>query len=106
MGRAIARDAQEVEGGRERVAGNDAEALLDTGASLLGEADVPRHVVLSGSTPEGLRSLALTEHVDLIVFGSEYRTAPGHVDPQASARRLLDGGPVALALVPAGVCAQ
>ena len=38
----------------------------------------------------------------MIVFGSEYRTAPGHVDPQASARRLLDGGPIAVALAPAG----
>ena len=38
----------------------------------------------------------------MIVFGSEYRTTPGHVDPQASARRLLDGGPVALGVAPAG----
>ena len=38
----------------------------------------------------------------MIVFGSEYRTAHGHLDPQASARRLIDGGPVALALAPAG----
>jgi nucleotide-binding universal stress UspA family protein len=38
----------------------------------------------------------------MIVFGSEYRTAPGHVDPQATAKRLLEGGPVALALAPAG----
>ena len=36
--------------------------------------------------------LALAEDADVIVFGSEYRTARGHVDPQASARRLLDGG--------------
>ncbi len=38
----------------------------------------------------------------MIVFGSEYRTTPGHVDPQASARRLLDGGPIALGIAPAG----
>ena len=38
----------------------------------------------------------------MIVFGSEYRTTPGHVDPQASARRLLDGGPIALGFAPAG----
>ncbi len=58
--------------------------------------------MLSGSTPEGLRSLALGIGAGMIVFGSEYRTAPGHVDPQASARRLLDGGPIALGLAPAG----
>jgi nucleotide-binding universal stress UspA family protein len=39
----------------------------------------------------------------MIVFGSEYRTARGHVDPQASARRLIDGGPIAVALAPAGL---
>ena len=40
------------------------------------------------------------------MFGSEYRTAPGHVDPQASARRLLDGGPIAIGLSPAGFHSQ
>ena len=99
---AYVRHAQETESGRERLAEHEAEALLAAGGGVLGQPDVPRHVVLSGSTPEGLRGLALTEHADLIVFGSEYRTATGHVDPQASARRLLDGGPVALALAPAG----
>ena len=38
----------------------------------------------------------------MIVFGSDYRTAPGHVDPQPSARRLIDGGPVEIGLAPAG----
>ena len=99
---AYVRHAQETESGRERLAEHEAEALLEAGGGVLGQPDVPRHVVLSGSTPEGLRGLALAEHADLIVFGSEYRTATGHVDPQASARRLLDGGPVALALAPAG----
>lgn len=99
---AYVRHAQEAESGRERLAESDAEALLEKGGGVLGQPDVPRHVVLSGSTSEGLRGLALTEHADLIVFGSEYRTATGHVAPQASARRLLDGGPVALALAPAG----
>jgi nucleotide-binding universal stress UspA family protein len=42
----------------------------------------------------------------MIVFGSEYRTAPMHVDPQASARRLLNGGPVALGLAPAAFAEQ
>ena len=39
----------------------------------------------------------------MIVFGSEYRTAPGHVFPGTSAQRLLEGGPIAVALAPAGL---
>lgn len=99
---AYVRHTHEVETGRERLAEHEAEALLETGAVLLGQPDLARHVVFSASTPEGLRDLALAQDADLVVFGSEYRTAPGHVDPQASARRLIDGGPVALALAPAG----
>jgi nucleotide-binding universal stress UspA family protein len=98
---AYVRHAQEAESGSERLAEDEADALLAAGAAVLEQPDIPRHVVLSGSTPEGLRELALAESADLIVFGSEYRTAPGHVQPQASARRLLDGGPVALAFAPA-----
>jgi nucleotide-binding universal stress UspA family protein len=64
--------------------------------------DVPFHVVQSGSTADGLRELAVSRGAEVIVFGSEYRTAKGHVDPQATAKRLLEGGPVALALAPAG----
>jgi nucleotide-binding universal stress UspA family protein len=99
---AYVRHAQEAESGRERLAEHEAQALLEKGGSVLGQPDVPRHIIVSASTPEGLRELALAEHADLIVFGSEYRTATGHVDPQSSARRLLDGGPVALGLAPAG----
>jgi hypothetical protein len=64
--------------------------------------DVPFHVVDNPSTAEGLRKLVLSRGAHMVVFGSEYRTSPGHVDPQATAKRLLDGGPVALALAPAG----
>jgi nucleotide-binding universal stress UspA family protein len=78
-----------------------AEALLAAGAAELG-GEVATHAVVSGSTPEGLRALALETSADLIVFGSEYRTARGHVDPQRSARRLLEGGPIALGIAPAG----
>lgn len=80
---------------------SEAQALLDAGAAEL-DGDVPTHVVVSGSTPEGLRKLALERNAELVVFGSEYRTAKGHVDPQASARRLIEGGPIAVALAPAG----
>ncbi len=64
--------------------------------------DVPFHVVDNPSTAEGLRELVIARGAEIIVFGSEYRTARGHLDPQATARRLLEGGPVALALAPAG----
>src|SRR3954454_9741591 len=66
------------------------------------EDGLPAHVVVAGSTPEGLRRLALERGAQLVVFGSEYRTAKGHVDPQKSARRLIEGGPIAVALAPAG----
>jgi nucleotide-binding universal stress UspA family protein len=99
---AYVRHAHEAESGRERLAETDAEALLHGGASALGDAGLATHVVLSASTSEGLRSLALDLQADVIVFGSEYRTARSHVDPQASARRLIDGGPLAVALAPAG----
>jgi nucleotide-binding universal stress UspA family protein len=99
---AYVRHAHEAESARERLAGHEAEELLDAGAAALGDASVPKHVVLSRSTPVGLRDLALRVGADMIVFGSEYRTAPGHIDPQASAKRLLDGGPIALGLAPSG----
>jgi nucleotide-binding universal stress UspA family protein len=63
---------------------------------------VPLHVVGNPSTADGLRDLAVSRQAEVIVFGSEYRTSPGHVDPQATALRLLNGGTVALALAPAG----
>jgi nucleotide-binding universal stress UspA family protein len=79
-----------------------AQELLDAGVEELREGDVPTHVVHSGSTPEGLRELAVALDAQVVVFGSEYRTAKGHVDPQKSARRLIEGGPIAVALAPAG----
>jgi nucleotide-binding universal stress UspA family protein len=99
---AYVRHAYEAKSGRERFAEKEAADMLQAGATAIGLPDIPKHVVLSGSTTEGLRELAVAEQADMIVFGSEYRTAHGHLDPQASARRLLDGGPVALGLAPAG----
>jgi len=100
---AYVRHALEPEPGREKLAQHEAEELLATGARWLDEPDVPCHVVLSGSTPEGLRDLAERHDADLIVFGSEYRTAPGHVQPGSSALHLLEGGPIAISLAPAGL---
>ena len=86
----------------ERLGEHEAEGLLAAGAAAIGRPEAPQHVVLSGSTAEGLRDLAQEREAAAIVFGSEYRTAKGHLDPQPTARRLLDGGPVAIALAPAG----
>jgi nucleotide-binding universal stress UspA family protein len=97
---AYVRHSEESETARERLAEAEARTLLATAAEELG-GGVSTHVVLSGSTPEGLRGLAVETGADMIVFGSDYRTAPGHVDPQSSARRLIDGGPVAIGLAPA-----
>ena len=100
---AYVRHTTESEPRREQLAQHEAEELLESGAKWLGQPDIPRHIVLSASTPEGLRELGHREHASVVVFGSDYRTAPGHVDPQASARRLMDGGPLAVAIAPAGL---
>ena len=42
----------------------------------------------------------------MIVFGSDYRTPPGQVEPGTSAQNLLEGGPVAIAVAPAGLRTQ
>jgi nucleotide-binding universal stress UspA family protein len=84
---------------REEIA---ARALLGHGAHLLGDPTAERHIVLNASTADGLRELAEREGADIIVFGSEYRTAPGTVSPLTSTKRLLDGGPAAVAIAPAG----
>jgi nucleotide-binding universal stress UspA family protein len=70
---------------------------------LLEDADLPTHVVFSGSTGEGLEQLADAEHASVIVFGSDYRTPPGRAEPGTSAQRLLEGGSVAIAVAAAGL---
>ncbi len=81
----------------------EADALLASGAAAIGRPDAARHVVLSGSTGDGLRTLVEREHADVVVFGSEYRTSAGSVRPGTSAERMLEGGPAAVALAPAGL---
>ncbi len=99
---AYVRHAKEEGDEREQLAAEEAAELLDSGARLLGKPDAPRFIVFSASTPEGLSQLATSEQASLVVFGSEYRTAGGHVEPQSSARTLLDGGRIAVAVAPAG----
>lgn len=89
----------------EQLADEGATALLDRGAAWLDDPYVERRVVMSGSTPGGLAWLAVENDADLIVFGSDYRTRRGHVATGRSASALLDNGPAAVALAPAGYAA-
>ena len=98
---AYVRHATESDPAAERAAQAHAEELLERGAQWLGHPEVDRHVVVSGSTSEGLWALAEREHADLVVFGSDWHTAPGHVQPGQSAQRLIEGGPVSIAIAAA-----
>ena len=100
---AYVRHSREFVPGREELAQHDAEQRLERGAGLLGDPTIPRHVVVGASTGERLAELAAAEGASLIVFGSDYRTAPAHVEPGTSAQYLLDGGPVAVAIAAAGL---
>jgi nucleotide-binding universal stress UspA family protein len=98
---AYVRHTTQSERRREELEEHEAEALLDRGAHALDGIDAERRVVVSGSTAEGLRWLAEEEGADIIVFGSDYRTPRGHVSPQRSAEKLLEGGAAAVAIAPA-----
>jgi len=87
---------------REDLQEHEAEALLQRAARWLDDSHVERRVVVSASTAEGLGWLAAKEGAELIVFGSEYRTGFGHVSLCRSAQTLLERGPAALAIAPAG----
>ena len=80
-----------------------AEELLDRGAASIGTPEMPKHVVVNPATSVGLMELAEKEDTDVIVFGSEYRTARGTLKPGISAHKLLLGGPAAIAVAPAGL---
>lgn len=81
----------------------EAEELLARGAASVGTPDMPKHVVVNPATSVGLTELAESEKADVLVFGSEYRTAAGLVKPGISAHKLLLGGPSAIAVAPAGL---
>jgi hypothetical protein len=100
---AYVRHAREFDPRREELAQHDAEQRLERGATLLGDAAVPRHVVIGASTGDRLGELAASEGASLIIFGSDYRTSPNHVEPGTSAQHLMDGGTVAVAIASAGL---
>jgi nucleotide-binding universal stress UspA family protein len=97
---AYVRHTTQTERAREELEEHEAQALLERGARWLGDLSVQRRVVVSASTGEGLRWLADEEEAEIIVFGSDYRTAAGHVAPQHSAQTLLEGGRAAIAIAP------
>jgi nucleotide-binding universal stress UspA family protein len=100
---AYVRHAQEEDRDREAVDEKDADQLLERGARSIGAPAADRHVIVNASTPDGLRQLAESEKADVVVFGSDAHTAAGSVHPQTSAQRLLNGGPAAVAIAPAGL---
>ncbi len=103
---AYVRHTQQPDSSREALEEKEAEDLLEHGAHALGDEKTPRHVVVHASTGAGLWELAESEKADVIVFGSDYRTAEGAVMPGTSAQRILTGGPVAVGIAPAGYRSQ
>jgi hypothetical protein len=103
---AYVRHSREFDPRREELAQHDAERRLEQGATWLGNSALSRHIVVNASTWEGLAALADSEGASVIVFGSDYRTPPGNVAPGTTAQHLLEGGPVAIAVAPAGLRAS
>jgi nucleotide-binding universal stress UspA family protein len=100
---AYVRHTREYDAQREEVGEYDAKRRLETGSLWLEDPDIKRHVVVDPSTSRGLASLAASEGADLIVFGSDYRTPPGRVEPGGTAQGLLEGGKVAIGVAQAGL---
>lgn len=100
---AYVRHAREFDPGREELAQHDAKQRLERGVGLLGDPEAKCEVVIGASTGEGLGQLAERAGAALVVFGSDYRTAPGHSQPGTSAQYLLDGGAVPVAVAAAGL---
>jgi hypothetical protein len=100
---AYVRHMREFDPRREEIGEHDARRRLAHGATWLEEPDIPTHIVVNPSTSAGLAELAAAEGASVVVFGSDYRTPPGHVEPQGSAQGLLDGGTVAVAVAAAGL---
>jgi Universal stress protein family len=103
---AYVRHAREFDPDREVLAQHDAARRLALGAQQLGSDSMVTHIVLDASTPDGLERLARAQNASVIVFGSDYRTPPGRAEPGTTAQRLLEGGPVAIAVAATGLRAR
>jgi nucleotide-binding universal stress UspA family protein len=102
---AYVRHSPEFDPKREELAQHDASQRLEHGAAQL-DSSVTQHVIFSGSTGAGLEELAGAEGASLIVFGSDYRTPPGHAEPGATAQRQLEVGSTPIAVAAAGLRAN
>ncbi len=102
---AYVRHSREFDPRREDVAQHDATERLQRGAALIG-MPVTEHVVVGPSTGTVLGELAEELGAGVVVFGSDYRTPVGRAEPGTSAQRLLEGGPVAVAVAAAGLRAK
>jgi nucleotide-binding universal stress UspA family protein len=78
-----------------------ADKLLEHGAAQF-DGEVQTYVLFNPSTAAALVELIQREGFDMIVFGSSYRTPAGHIAPGRAAEQLLDGGPAAVGIAPAG----
>jgi len=103
---AYVRHNQEPEPDREKLVQEQAESLLERGVEILGSDGAESYVVEDRSTPAGLRALAERLGASGVVFCSDSHTAAGRVSIGNSARRLLEGGPIAVAIAPAGLDAD
>jgi nucleotide-binding universal stress UspA family protein len=103
---AYVRHSREFDPSREELAEHDAERRLEQGAALLGDPNIPQHVIVSASTSQGLEGLAAAEGASVIVFGSDYRTSPGRSEPGETAQSLVEGGQVPIAVAAAGLRTQ
>jgi nucleotide-binding universal stress UspA family protein len=103
---AYVRHAQEYDPRREEIGVHDAQRRLEMGATWLDQPDVARHVVIDRSTGAGLTKLAAEQGAAMVVFGSDYRTSPGRVEPGQAAQQMLSGGSVPIAVAVAGLRAD
>lgn len=102
---AYVRHSKEFDPRREEVAQHDADERLARGAAQF-DMPVTPYVEVGAATGEVLAGLAKRTAASIIVFGSDYRTPLGRAEPGTSAQRLLEGGPVAIAVAAAGLRAK
>jgi hypothetical protein len=100
---AYVRHSREYDPRREEIGVHDADRRLEQGALWLEDEAITRHVVVNPSTSAGLADLAASEGATAVLFGSDYRTPPGRVEPGQAAQGLLDGGTVAIGVAAAGL---
>ncbi|HWE10471.1 MAG TPA: universal stress protein [Solirubrobacteraceae bacterium] len=100
---AYVRHSREYDPRREEISQYDAVRRLEQGAVWLEDPEITRHIVIDPSTSAGLAKLAAAEGAQLVLFGSDYRTSPGGVEPGGSAQGMLEGGAVAIGVAQAGL---